>query len=201
MKNFHSRRQRRTRREVVPLVARLRLAVQFLLSQLVQQTLVLVLLSRQGCPLMGKVCNAAGAVTVMALKKRKKLRRMGKNVKIQCETTCLSTANRLHFSTFGAPVLSFVPPAAALAGGLAARGEVGLGGRLAPALVGLCDGRRVGRVGHAAEAFLRAPVKVLRRVGALGGEGGRGGGRLLGLLQFVGVRLLQPAGRSRFLNK
>lgn len=115
-----------------------------------------------------------------------------------CETTCLSTANRLHSSTFGAPVLSFVPPAAALAGGLAAGGEVGLGGRLAPALVGFCDGRRVGRVGHAAEAFLRAPVKVLRRMGALGGEGGRGGGRLLGLLRFVGVRLLQPARRSRF---
>lgn len=71
MKNFHSGRRRRTRREVVPLVARLRLAVQFLLSQLVQQTLVLVLLSRQGCPLLGKVCNTAGAVTLMALKNRK----------------------------------------------------------------------------------------------------------------------------------
>lgn len=71
MKNFHSGRRRRTRREVVPLVARLPLAVQFLLSQLVQQTLVLVLLSRQGGPLLGKVCNAAGAVTLMALKKRK----------------------------------------------------------------------------------------------------------------------------------
>lgn len=135
------------------------------------------------------------------LEKKKKLRRMGKNVKIHCETTCPSTANRLDSSTFGAPVLSFVPPAAALAGGLAAGGEVGLGGRLAPALVGLCDGRRVGRVGHAAEAFLRAPVKVLRRVGALGGEGGRVGGRLLGLLRFVGVRLLQPGGRSRFFFK
>lgn len=56
----------RTGGEVVPLVAQLGLAVQFLLSQLVQQTLVLVLLSRQGCPLLGKVCNAAGAVTFMA---------------------------------------------------------------------------------------------------------------------------------------
>lgn len=110
----------------------------------------------------------------------------------------LSTVNRLDFGTFAAPALPFVPPAAALAGGLAAGGEVGLGGRLAPALVGLCDGRGVGGVGHAAEAFLRAPVKVLRRVGALGGEGGRGRRRLLRLLRFAAVRLLQPAARSRF---
>lgn len=99
--------------------------------------------------------------------------------------------------TFAAPVLPFVPPAAALAGGLAAGGEVGLSGRLAPALVGLCDSRRVGRVRHAAEAFLRAPVKVLRPVGPLRGEGGRGRGRLLRRLRFVAIRLLHPAGRSR----
>lgn len=121
-------------------------------------------------------------------------------LKIQWKN-CFPTVNRLNLCTFAAPVLPFVPPSAALAGGLAAGGEVGLGRRLAPALVGLCDGGGVDRVAHAAEAFLRAPVKVRRRVGALGGEGGRGRSRFLRLLRFVAVRLLGPAGRSRFLKK
>lgn len=67
------RTARRTRREVVPLAAQFRLAVQFLLSELVQQTLVLVLLSRQGCPLLAEVCNAAGAVALVALEKAKEV--------------------------------------------------------------------------------------------------------------------------------
>lgn len=141
---------RRTRREVVPLVALLRLAVEFLLSELVQQTLVLVLLSRQGRPLLGEVCNAAGAVALTALEKEKRC--AGTITKIQWPAR-LSTVNRLDVGTFAVPVLPFVPPAATLAGGFAAGGEVGLGGRLAATLVGLRDGRRVGRVGHAAEAF------------------------------------------------
>lgn len=55
-----------TRGEVIGLVARLGLAVQFLLSQLVQQTLVLVFLTRLGCPLLAKVCSAAHTVALLA---------------------------------------------------------------------------------------------------------------------------------------
>lgn len=55
-----------TRREVISFVPKLCFAVQFLLSQLIQQTLILILLARHGCPLLGKVRSAANAVTLMA---------------------------------------------------------------------------------------------------------------------------------------
>lgn len=60
----------RTRGEVIPLVPQLRFAVKFFLSQLIKQTLVLVLVTRQGCPLLGKVCNTAGTVTLEAYKNK-----------------------------------------------------------------------------------------------------------------------------------
>lgn len=58
----------RTRGEVVPFVPGFSFAVKFLLSQLVQQALVLILLTGQGCPLLDsqKVCSAAHTVTLMA---------------------------------------------------------------------------------------------------------------------------------------
>lgn len=56
----------RTRRDVVPFASELSFAVKFLSSQLVQQTLVLVLLMRHGCPLQDKVCSAANTVALMA---------------------------------------------------------------------------------------------------------------------------------------
>lgn len=52
-------------------------------------------------------------------------------------------------------------------------------GGLAPGLEGLCDGGGINRIGHAAEAVLRCPVKFLRSLVAAGASGGRG--RLLGL--------------------
>lgn len=60
----------RTRGEVIPLVPQLRFAVKFFLSQLIKQTLVLVLVTRQGCPLLGKVGNTAGTVTLVAYKNK-----------------------------------------------------------------------------------------------------------------------------------
>lgn len=59
----------RTRGEVISFVPELCFAVKFLLSQLLQQTLILVLLTRQGRPLLGKVCSTADAVTLMAWEK------------------------------------------------------------------------------------------------------------------------------------
>ena len=54
-----------TRGEVIGLVARLALAVQFLLSQLLQETLVLILLTGLRCPLLDKLGSAACTVTLM----------------------------------------------------------------------------------------------------------------------------------------
>lgn len=55
-----------TRGEVIPFVPEVSFAVKFLLSQLIQQTLVLILLMRRGCPLLDKVCSTANAVTLVA---------------------------------------------------------------------------------------------------------------------------------------
>lgn len=58
-----------TRREVISFVPSL--AVQLLLSQFVQQPLVLIPVMGRGCPLVDKVYSAAHTVTLMALKNKK----------------------------------------------------------------------------------------------------------------------------------
>lgn len=82
--------------------------------------------------------------------------------------------------TFVVLVPPFVQPAARLVGRLAARGQVGLRGRLAAGLVGLRDGRGVDGISQAAVAPLRRPVELLRPR-ALGAEGRGGGARVSAL--------------------
>lgn len=79
--------------------------------------------------------------------------------------------------TFVVLVTPFIQPTAGLVGRLATGGQVGLCRRLAPGLVGLCDGCGIGGVGQAAVTFLRAPVKPLQ-LRTVGAEGRGGGARV-----------------------
>lgn len=84
--------------------------------------------------------------------------------------------DRICWGTFVVLVSPFIQPTAGLVGRFASGGQVGLCRRLAPSLVGLCDGCGVSGVGQAAVTFLRPPVKPLqlRAVGAEGRGGGAG---------------------------
>lgn len=66
MEALRCERSSRTGGQVVPFGSEPRLAVQFFLSQFVQQNLILVFVMRQGCPLLAELCNAAKAVAVLA---------------------------------------------------------------------------------------------------------------------------------------
>lgn len=99
--------------------------------------------------------------------------------------------------------MAFIPSTPTFVRHLASGGQVGLCRCLAPSLVCLCDGYRISRIRQAAEAFLRAPVKLLR-LEVVRAEGRRGAGRFLGfsfrLVLLNGVVYIggfQPAGWSK----